>query len=70
LVCKACTEDKQYAAKLGNDAQRQITKTFNIVHLGICPPKENMYVGGLEFERIKEFRTFIKTQLEHEIKAF
>lgn len=46
LVCEVCTEDKQYAAMLGNDAERQTTKPLKIVRLDICGPMKNISVGG------------------------
>ena len=41
LVCKACTEGRKYAAKLGNDAEKQATKPLEIVHLGVYGPMRN-----------------------------
>lgn len=38
LVCDACTKGKQYAAKLGNDAERQAIKPLKIMHLDVCGP--------------------------------
>ena len=38
LFCEACTEGKQYVAKLDNGAKRQTTKPLEIVHWGVCGP--------------------------------
>lgn len=56
LVCEGYTDDKQYAAKWGNDAERQATKSLEI--------------EGEWFERLKEFQAFVEMQFEHEIKVF
>ena len=45
LVCEGYTNDKQYAAKLGNNAERQATKSLEIVYLGVCGPMKNTFVG-------------------------
>ena len=39
-------EDKQYAAKLGNDVERQATKPLEIVHSSVCGPMKNKFMGG------------------------
>ena len=49
VVCKACTEGKQYATKLGNDEEMKVTKPLEIVHSDVCGPMENMYVGMVEY---------------------
>jgi hypothetical protein len=49
LVCKACMEGKQYTAKLGNDAKKQVTKPLKIVHLDVCGPIKNMSMGGAKY---------------------
>ena len=46
LVCEACMEVNQYAAKLGNDAERQATKSLEIVHLDVYGPMKNMSIKG------------------------
>lgn len=35
LVYEACTKGKQYEAKLDNNAKMQVTKSLEIVHLGV-----------------------------------
>ena len=49
LVCKTCMKGKQYAAKLGNNAESQATKVLEIVHLSVCGPMKNIYVGGPKY---------------------
>lgn len=49
LVCKACTEGKQYAIKWGNDAERQTTRQLEIMHLGVYGPMRNLSLRGGEF---------------------
>lgn len=44
----------QYAAKLGNDAERRTTKPLKIVHSGVCGPMRNLSVEGAN-----QFVTFI-----------
>ena len=44
LVCKACTEGKQYAAKWGNNEERLVTKSLKIVHSGVCGPMRTTFV--------------------------
>lgn len=40
---------EQYAAKLGNDAERQATKSLEIVHSDVFGPMKNMSVGGAKY---------------------
>ena len=44
LGCEACTKGKQYATKLGNNAQRLATKPLKILHSDDCSPhKEHIH---------------------------
>ena len=36
-------------AKLGNDAKKQETRYFKIVHLDVCGPMENVSMGGTRY---------------------
>jgi hypothetical protein len=45
LICEACTEGKKYTTKLGNDEDRQVTKSLDIVHSSICGPNKEDAIG-------------------------
>ena len=49
LVCEACTEGKQYAAKWGNNEERLATKPLEIVHSGVCGPMRTTSIGGAKY---------------------
>ena len=49
LVCKACTESKQYAAKWDNNEEKVATKPLDIVHSGVCEPMRTTSVGGAKY---------------------
>jgi hypothetical protein len=49
LVCEACTEGKQYAAKWGNNEERVATKPLEIVHSGVCGPMKTTSIGGAKY---------------------
>jgi hypothetical protein len=49
LVCDACTKDKQYVIKLGNDKERQTTKPLDSVHLCVCGPVKYMSIGRARY---------------------
>jgi hypothetical protein len=49
LVCEACTEGKQYAAKWSNNEERVATKPLEIVHSGVCGPMRTTSVGGAKY---------------------
>ena len=54
LVCEACTEGKQYAAKWGNNEEKLATKPLEIVHSGVCGPMRTTSIGGARY-----FVTFV-----------
>src|ERR1700738_1378054 len=54
LVCEACTEGKQYAAKWGNNEEKLATKPLEIVHSGVCGPMNITSIGGARY-----FVTFV-----------
>ena len=49
LVCEACTECEQYAAKWGNNQEKLATKPLEIVHSGVCGPMRTTSVGGAKY---------------------
>ena len=49
LVCEACKDGKQYAAKWGNDEERLSTKSLEIVHLGVCGPMRTTSLEGAKY---------------------
>jgi len=54
FMCVACTEGKQYAVELDNHAERQTTKSLDIVHSGVFGTINNMSMGNAKY-----FVTFI-----------
>lgn len=60
LVCEACTEDKQYMMKWGNDAEGQVTKALEIVHLDVYSPTKYTSVEGAN-----HFGTFVYVFLKN-----
>lgn len=49
LVCKVCTEHKQYGAKLGNDAKRQATTPLKIARSGVYSFMRNVSIGVTKY---------------------
>ena len=42
FVCETCTKGKKYGTKLGNNTERRVTKSLEIVFLGVCAPMRNV----------------------------